>query len=1039
MTLGKQIGRGSKGRRIISWIAAVVILILGAGTSNVLTQTTSCQPYNLYPTSAVLLPQSASGSFSFSFASPGGVYGTGCGFQASPNQSWISTQLTQGTTSATVNYSVAANTTSAARTGTVTVSATTGGTISSFNGLTFQISQAANTQVTGDQPGDSLLVGSMTIPEFNVVQNLSLPAFSNQKYCGLVQLAPGVFVQAYVPTATEKQGNFSPFSGLLIDPLVNIPFPGGFIPASRLPNPWAWRISGSTATGQNGCATFPLTSIPFSSVYYTSAQIQGGPISITSSNPTSIPVNSGSFTLTLYGRGFSQGTDTQVTFNGTSLTPSINTGIELAVSVPGNLITSVGTATISVRTPSLGLSSNSIQIPIVAATGPFLNVTTSSSQLPELQLSANLGTGPTAAGSIAVASTGAPQTVQVSVVQLTPGSQKWIAATPTSFTTGPVITGMSDSLATSMATPGSSMVTITLNSTGLPPGSYDALVTLTGSADTKTVAVNASFGGVSLLPSTTLLSFSYLLNGLVPGPKSVGLAAVGLTAAQSNFVANASVLTPQGGSNWLSVNPLSGNLPGSISVSANPAGLSPGSYMGQISVTPGQLAPVILNVALNVKSAPDYQFAFSSYQFGAPLPSAQTAPLTANPNPSGFYLDLNSEMNWLQATPLNGETPQDLQFSVDPVATNLTSGPHSGYATAVDQFNPANVFLIAASLAVPSAPAQPLVITNSSLPNGMVNQPYPATTLTATGGNNPISWTIPPASLPPGLSLQGNLISGMPTTANTFTFPVTVMDSSNPPLATTKSFSVTISPPVVTAPVITSVKNAASEESFIDSNCFVEIKGSNLASVPMGMNWSTVAFPGGQLPTNLAGVQVTVDGIPAYVNFVSANQINVLSPIDPTVGNVQVVVTNNGVASSPFTVPTHSLAPAFFEFAYPTGGTGVAATHVDTSPVAPLGAFANSRPAAPNEIIQLWGTGFGPTNPAIPSGLLVPSSRPLMNQLTVQVGGTNVTPQFAGLVAAGLYQINVQIPAAASTGNLTIQGFLPGGIQTIGLTVPVQR
>jgi hypothetical protein len=59
-----------------------------------------------------------------------------------------------------------------------------------------------------------------------------------------VTLAPGFTAVAYVPTAAERAGDFNPFAGLLLDPLANnTPFPGGIIPASRLPSPMAWRIA----------------------------------------------------------------------------------------------------------------------------------------------------------------------------------------------------------------------------------------------------------------------------------------------------------------------------------------------------------------------------------------------------------------------------------------------------------------------------------------------------------------------------------------------------------------------------------------------------------------------------------------------------------------------------------------------------------------------------------------------------------------------------------------------------------------------------
>lgn len=90
-----------------------------------------------------------------------------------------------------------------------------------------------------------------------------------------------------------------------------------------------------------------------------------------------------------------------------------------------------------------------------------------------------------------------------------------------------------------------------------------------------------------------------------------------------------------------------------------------------------------------------------------------------------------------------------------------------------------------------------LIITASSLPTGTVNQPYPTTTLTATGGAPPLTWdpvVTPP--LPNGLTFNPNTatISGTPLNASkptTHTF--TVRDSTAPSNQTgTKGLLLTI-------------------------------------------------------------------------------------------------------------------------------------------------------------------------------------------------------------------------------------------------------
>jgi hypothetical protein len=103
-------------------------------------------------------------------------------------------------------------------------------------------------------------------------------------------------------------------------------------------------------------------------------------------------------------------------------------------------------------------------------------------------------------------------------------------------------------------------------------------------------------------------------------------------------------------------------------------------------------------------------------------------------------------------------------------------------------------------------PAPPTISGPASLPSGVVNQDYPASTLTATGGTSPYTWdpVVSPA-LPNGLSWDADnqTIKGIPlngsqgTTSHTFT----VRDSTNPVLTGTRKYSLTIvlpAPPNIT-------------------------------------------------------------------------------------------------------------------------------------------------------------------------------------------------------------------------------------------------
>jgi hypothetical protein len=100
-----------------------------------------------------------------------------------------------------------------------------------------------------------------------------------------------------------------------------------------------------------------------------------------------------------------------------------------------------------------------------------------------------------------------------------------------------------------------------------------------------------------------------------------------------------------------------------------------------------------------------------------------------------------------------------------------------------------------ASVATVINVVNPLQITTASpLPGGTAGTPY-STTINATGGTAPYTFSVSSGALPPGLALDSATgdISGTPTTPGTYSFTIKVKDANKPPLSKTKSFSVTIS------------------------------------------------------------------------------------------------------------------------------------------------------------------------------------------------------------------------------------------------------
>ncbi|MGI8991639.1 MAG: TIGR03118 family protein [Bryobacteraceae bacterium] len=221
------------------------------------------------------------------------------------------------------------------------------------------------------------------------------------------------------------------------------------------------------------------------------------------------------------------------------------------------------------------------------------------------------------------------------------------------------------------------------------------------------------------------------------------------------------------------------------------------------------------------------------------------------------------------------------------------------------------------------------------------------------------------------------------------------------------------------------VVNGASFQPGIAPNTFITILGSSLASTTR--TWGSADFVNGKLPTQLDGVSATVNGKPAYIYFVSPKQLNILSPVDTMTGQVQVQIMNNGLTSATLTAQMQAVSPAFFLIGM---GKYIAATHGDGSVIGPAALFpGSSTPAKPGETIVLYGTGFGATNPAIPDGSLVTSAAKLVETPMITVGGAPATVTFAGLTGAGLYQINIVIPAATADGDVPVVA-QAGGVST---------
>jgi len=257
-------------------------------------------------------------------------------------------------------------------------------------------------------------------------------------------------------------------------------------------------------------------------------------------------------------------------------------------------------------------------------------------------------------------------------------------------------------------------------------------------------------------------------------------------------------------------------------------------------------------------------------------------------------------------------------------------------------------------------------------------------------------------------------------------------------------------------PAIDTTKGVQNGASFIQgqpvaAGSYASIFGSNLAS---GLTLAD-SIP---LATKLADTSVTFNGIPAPLGGVVDSQINVQVPWDvlpagATSGGATVVVTRNGVQSTPYTTQITAAAPGLFKIF--TDSTGVdrptAYNQSDYTFAWPVG-FASapysSRPAKVNDpaTLVLLATGLGPVTVTPPNGAPATSNGQFVESDTltkpvVLVGGVQATVVFSGLSATpSVYQLNIILAPNTPTGPaVPVQIQMNGIITTDSLKIAVTQ
>jgi uncharacterized protein (TIGR03437 family) len=219
----------------------------------------------------------------------------------------------------------------------------------------------------------------------------------------------------------------------------------------------------------------------------------------------------------------------------------------------------------------------------------------------------------------------------------------------------------------------------------------------------------------------------------------------------------------------------------------------------------------------------------------------------------------------------------------------------------------------------------------------------------------------------------------------------------------------------------------------LSTNGLVTVFGSGFA--PPGTALQPPAVKG-VLPTRAARTCVQVGDTMAPLLFVSPTQINFQVPAVGAGGTLAVsVIARCGAAhqtaSAPLSLTVAPAAPELLYFVHHADGRNPVAA-IDNATGAYVGAQglipgAAFTPAQANQVVTIFGVGFGQTTPPQQPGVLATAAAQV-SEAVVSLGGNVIAPLYVGVTPtyAGLYQVSLIVPSGLSSGPQPIQVTIGG-------------
>jgi uncharacterized protein (TIGR03437 family) len=725
-----------------------------------------------------------------------------------------------------------------------------------------------------------------------------------------------------------------------------------------------------------------------------------------------------------------------------------------AGSVPVTLSVTAGSQTLAPGSyqgsvvVQVGSTASTVNVQLTVTAAPPGQLTLSPSSI---SVQAQAGASSPGTQSITIGNTGAG-TLNWTATAAAANGGAWLSVSPASGTA-------------LLLTP--AVAQVSFNTSTLAAGVYTGSITVNPGALVVAVRLTVSSSAPALVLGQTGLFFNAAQGGIALASQGVDVTNPG--SGTLNWTA--SVLS----GTWLSVSPPSGSStpqsPGGIQLSANISGLSAGVYYGlaQVAAAGAVNSPQLISVVLNVApatvhqsplvyplglilSAPAGQSNIQSVQLSTA--SSTAVPLSVNcEGVSGGTTWLAASASGNSVNPVNlvqvtansqGLTPGVYQGAVSLVFGDgsptqnvnvlfvVTPSSSGGVSNIAQRFNgaaaagctPQSVLMVMRQLGSGfSSPVGWPVDLEAQLADNCGN-PATGATVVATFSNGD-----PPLAL---ANIGNGIYSATwkpATPAATTTVTLTGLQAPLLPATITISGSSTTNPTPPPFIAAGGVVNGASFAAGADvaPGGIVSVFGSNLGPA----SGSQAGFP---LPTNLGGITLTIGGINAPLFYSGSGQVNAQLPFEiPANSQTQVVARAISGSTESDAVPEPVTISAAHPGIFTTNGTLGAILNVSYQLV------SASNPANPGDVIQIYCTGLGATNPPSITGQAAVSGVAVIEP-AVTVGGLAAGLQYAGVAPGfvGLYQVNVAIPSSVTPGSAVPVVITQNGIASNTATIVVQ-